>query len=308
MKLLSAIQAGAIEEGSSLGSLLLKLRLLASRLSSDVLADWVKYEIEGYPNGIEVPAYRKVGISYRGSFSGGFGQQINNAQIPSHIVRKHCGPQWVTHELRSSVSGIEHLIENSGGDNLVLGNSSDLILLLQGNVYPDYACNEVNGIISTSQLVEALYAVRGYILELTIKIADEVPESTEITIETMGKKMSDEDAKQIANITNQTIYGSYTSVSGVGDNASININNTSGSLGELVETLSSNGILKQDAEEIARIIASEGDEKKPKGLGKRAQKWLLENLQKAVDGTWDISIDVATTLITKAAEKYYGLS
>ena len=82
MSLLQEIQESVISEKADLGSILLKLRLLASRLGSDPLEQWVKYEAEGYPKNVEVPPYRIVGVMYKGCFSGPFNAQIQNAKIP----------------------------------------------------------------------------------------------------------------------------------------------------------------------------------------------------------------------------------
>ncbi|MGB1836786.1 hypothetical protein, partial [Marinobacter adhaerens] len=88
MSLLHQIQESVVQEGSDLGSVLLKLRLLASRLGSEVLEEWVKHESEGYPKDAELPEYRVVGVSYRGTFSGPFGAGIQNAQIPPYLIEK----------------------------------------------------------------------------------------------------------------------------------------------------------------------------------------------------------------------------
>jgi len=52
MSLLQQIQESVVNEKAGLGSILLKLRLLASRLGSDLLEEWVKHETEGYPKGL----------------------------------------------------------------------------------------------------------------------------------------------------------------------------------------------------------------------------------------------------------------
>ena len=80
--LLHEIQESVVQEGADLGSILLKLRFLASRLGSDVLEEWVKHESEGYPKDVEVPSYRIVGVSYKGTFSGPFGSGIQRPPTP----------------------------------------------------------------------------------------------------------------------------------------------------------------------------------------------------------------------------------
>jgi hypothetical protein len=67
MALLDDIQAAVLEEGSDLGPILLKVRLLAARLGSQPLADWVKHESEGYPADSPLPGYRIIPVSYIGS-------------------------------------------------------------------------------------------------------------------------------------------------------------------------------------------------------------------------------------------------
>jgi hypothetical protein len=63
MSLLHDIQAAVLQEGTDLGPILLKVRLLAARLGSQPLADWVKHESEGYPAEAAVPDYRIIPVS-----------------------------------------------------------------------------------------------------------------------------------------------------------------------------------------------------------------------------------------------------
>jgi len=73
MSLLQEIQAAVIQEDTEIGPILLKLRLLASRLGSAPLEEWVKHESEGYPGDSPLPDYRIIHVSYTGTFSGPFG-------------------------------------------------------------------------------------------------------------------------------------------------------------------------------------------------------------------------------------------
>lgn len=145
MSLLHEIQAAVLQEGSDLGPILLKLRLLAARIGSQPLAEWVRHESEGYARDAHLPDYRFIPVSYSASFSGPFGSGINNAPISPSIVKKIAGEHWVRYQMRESIAAVDDLLANAeaGGD---LGiNAADLILLFQGKVYPDYACNAVKG-------------------------------------------------------------------------------------------------------------------------------------------------------------------
>jgi hypothetical protein len=69
MALLHDIQSALLDEKVGVGSTLLKLRFLASKLGSDILEEWVKHEADGYPKDAEVPDYRITGVVYTGPLS-----------------------------------------------------------------------------------------------------------------------------------------------------------------------------------------------------------------------------------------------
>ena len=145
MSILREIQASLISEQPNLGSILLKLRLLAARLDSDILGNWVKHELSGYPDEIELPQYRIVGISFKGTFSGPFNSGIKNAPIPTAIVKKHAGEGWIKRRVREGIEAIDDLIKGSEESGSIGLDCSNLILLLQGKIYEDYACNAIHG-------------------------------------------------------------------------------------------------------------------------------------------------------------------
>ncbi|HSF95910.1 MAG TPA: hypothetical protein VLA52_12870 [Thermohalobaculum sp.] len=308
MSLLREIQASLMQEGSDLGPTLLKLRYLASRLGSDPLESWVKHEAEGYPNDVEVPEYRKLGVSYQGNFSGPFGSGIRNAPIPAALIEKFAGQHWVKYEMRQSVAAVDDLIAVGKGEGGTLQiNASNLILLLQGNVYEDYACNSVVGSISKASLVELQYAVRTRMLELTIQIEKSIPGSADLKLGPPEHRPTINDANKVSQITNQVIYGNYTNVTSTGDTAQITISIATGDRKALFDALVKGGIPDDDAAELVDIAATEGPENENEPFGTRAKGWLAKGMGKVADGTWKIGVSAATSLITEALLRYHGL-
>ncbi len=102
------------------------------------------------------------------------------------------------------------------------------------------------------------------------------------------------------------MHGNVTTISNTGDNASISINVAQGDCAALVKALIDAGIAKDDAAELAEIIASEKAESKEEPFGKKAKAWIAKNIGKALDGTWKVGIAVATKVLTEAALRYYG--
>jgi hypothetical protein len=305
LSLLREIQASLISDEPNLGSILLKLRLLAARLGSDILGDWVKHELSGYPADVELPEYRIVGVSFKGTFSGSFNSGIQNAPIPAALVEEHAGEEWTKHRIKEGVSAIDDLVKSAQESGTIGLDCSNLILILQGKIYEDYACNDIRGTISRSSLIQIQNEVKSRALELTIELEKSLPAAAEIVLE--PEKSEFIDKKKVSKIINQTIYGNYTEISNSGDGANIGVQTIQGNSEELEKTLEASGISEDSAKELAEIVQSEGPTSKDEPFGKKAKSWLLDNLKKTEDGTWKVGISVATDVIKKAVSGYYGL-
>lgn len=305
MSLLREIQASLISDEPNLGSVLLKLRLLAARLGSDILGDWVKHEMSGYPKGVELPEYRVVDVSFKGTFSGPFNSGINNAPIPTALVEKYAGEHWTNHRVREGIAAIDDLVRGAQESGSLGLDCSNLILLLQGKIYENYACNDIRGTISRSSLVQIQNEVKSRALELTIELEKAIPAAAEIVL---GPQSTDNiDEGQVSKIINQTIYGNYTEISNSGAGANIEVKAIQGNSEAFKKALEDSGISKDSAKELSEIVKSESPSSKDEPLGARAKQWLLSNLKKAEDGTWKVGISVATDVIKSAVKRYYGL-
>ncbi len=306
MGLLQEIQTSVLQEAADLGPTLLKLRLLAARIGSQPLAEWVRHESEGYPRDAELPAYRFVPVSYTATFSGPFGSGINNAPISPYLIEKFAGKHWVRHEMRESIAAVDDLLANSDkGGGLGL-DAADLILLLQGKVYSDYACNSVTGRISRSSLAAIRHAVRSRVLELTLELEKSVPEAAAVAV---GPPIlpSGPSAAAATQIAQQIIYGNFTSIAATGPGTTIQVAVTPNDARSLAQFLSQSGIDEQDARELATLASSEKPDSSAEPMGPKVRGWLVENLKKAASGTWKMGVTVATDLIKEALLKYYGL-
>lgn len=305
MSLLHDIQAAVLQDDSDLGPILLKLRLLAARLGSQPLAEWVKHESEGYPVGADLPDYRVIPVGYTASFSGPFGSGIRNAPISPYLIEKFAGKQWVRYEMQQSIAAVDDLLGSSEKGGSFHIDAANLILLLQGKVYADYACNEVTGTISRASLAEIRHSVRSRVLELTIELEKSIPEASMVEL---GKAnpSSNKNSAVATQIAQQIIYGNVTAIS-AGDGARINVAIGERDVDGFVQFLLQSGLPEADARQLGQIVASEEPESEAEPFGAKARKWLVDNLKKAADGTWKMGVAVATDVIKEAVLKYYGL-
>jgi len=307
MSLLQQIQESVVQEGSDLGSILLKLRLLASRLGSDILEEWVKHESEGYPKDTEVPSYRIVGVTYRGTFSGSFGSGINNAQIPPYLIEKHAGKSWTQYEVRESIAAVDEMVKtqkSSDGGSFGI-DASNLILLLQNKIYEGYACNDISGSISPTSFYEIQQTVRSRILELTLELEKSVPGAMHVAFgESAPNK---KETEQVQQISQQIIYGNVSTAVAGGAGANIAVGIIERDNNSLIEYLVAKGISESDASDLSKIMETEKPASSEEPFGEKAKSWIATNLKKAAEGTWNVGISVATKVLTEAALKYYGL-
>jgi hypothetical protein len=306
MSLLHDIQAAVLQDDADLGPILLKLRLFAARLGSQPLAEWVKHESEGYPADADLPEYRVLGVSYTANFSGPFGSGIQNAPISPYLIEKFAGKSWVRYEMRQSIAAVDDLLSSATKGGSLGINAANLILLLQGKVYADYACNSVSGTISRAALAELRHSVRSRVLELTIELEKSIPEASAVSLGP-AVAASNQNSAVATQIAQQIIYGNVTSISATGDGAHISVAVGERDVDSLVRFLVHGGLPELDARALGELVATEEPESAAEPFGAKARRWLVDNLKKAADGTWKVGVSVATDLVKESLLKYYGL-
>ena len=214
MSLFDQIQSSVSQEDTSLNTVLLQLRLLANHLDSEPMAQWVRAELEGYASD-DVPQYRVVTVEYMGTFFGPFGSGYQNAPIPSTLVEKIAGEHWTRHKLTQSISEIGQLAKSVQSGGHIQLRCSDLILLLQGKIYPGYNCNGVVGVVPSTKMVNILDIVRSKVLDLTFAMEKADPNVREVEVgnvhmpsDAVTTKMDDAFYQTVhgGNITNNIFY------------------------------------------------------------------------------------------------------
>src|SRR5437868_14569293 len=67
--------------------LLRRCQMLAARVGISELGDWVRYELNGYPEAAELPEYRILHGNAIGTLSGPFGSGMRNAPLPANNLQ-----------------------------------------------------------------------------------------------------------------------------------------------------------------------------------------------------------------------------
>jgi AbiTii len=307
MSLLAEIQSSLLDDKSAIGPILLKLRFLASRLGVPILEEWVKHEIEGYPDEAPVPEYREVGITYTGTFQN-MHQVVHDIPVSNILISKYAGRNWVTIGIRNSIAVVDDRIARKGEKGGMFAiNTGNLSLLLQGKIYgKDVAVVQIVGKFDISAFVTIQAAVRAKVLDLTLEIEKAVPAAADIVVGVKPAPLTPSEAEKVAQVAQNVFYGPVTQVSNSGTLRPIIINSVVGDTGQLIKALAGAGVSDVEAKELAKIVQAETPEGTDGPVGKGAKSWLASKMKAAAGVGGKIVTPVAIDLIEAAIKGYYG--
>ena len=305
MPLLHEIQAALLDVKLGVGSTLLKLRFLASKMDADILEEWVQHETEGYPPDARIPDYRIAQITYTGTFAD-MVKRINNVSIPSHSIKKFAGEEWLRFEIREALPVIDNQLENIGDDGYFAIDSSNLKLIPQDKIYKGMAIVEISNRIDTGAFTRIQQAVRAKALDFALKLEKQVPSASEISVGQTGGAITPTEQENVRHLTQQIFYGDVTNILAHSGSA-VTVNVIKGDTLSLAKALEEAGFPLGEAKELAEIASKEAPQDEMQPLGTNVQEWLKNKLKGSAVEAWGIGKSVAREAIVEALKQYYGL-
>ena len=300
MSLLLDIQDAAVDSKSDLASLLRRCKVLAARLASEPLADWLLWEANGYPDNIALPDYRVWGVLLRGHFSGYFGAGLRNATIPQVCLPAQLQKATAEFQCRHSVASIESLLADAKQQSLTFSRP-DLAVAIGSSLYADMNCVEAWGEFGTDRLVNVLNAVRNRILDFVLAISKEDPNAGET-----GSHLQKLEPRAVTQIFNTTVYGGANIV-GKAHNSALTVNVTANDRDSLFHQLRQHGVSEEDVDVLASAIEAEPKKPHDGRFGPRVAEWLASMVGKAATGVWEIGVGAAGNFLASALAQYYGV-
>lgn len=130
-----------------------RTKVLLQDLENDDLLNWVNYEIEGYPDEIEIPDYRVIGGKLYGSyFEGSLMNHIIHTHVPLPLgnLPDEIKKRLLNTEIRQGVEALKCMITESEKNGL-----PGLVNQISADFYPFIArANNNLGMIITEAVVE----------------------------------------------------------------------------------------------------------------------------------------------------------
>jgi len=300
MTLLEEIQNEAVNSSSDLGALLRKCKVLAARLNSKPLEDWLLWESNGYPEDIDVPDYRIWSLELKGHFSGPFGSGLRNAPIP-WVSLPPGAKEFQDYHCRQSIASIEQTVKDNEVYTLVVP-TGDLNVVLGMNVYKGQNCLQAWAEFGKGNLIELLNTVRNRILDFSLAIWKEQPNAGAPN-STVDTEIAQDKVEQIFNTT---VFGGAVNVISSSHDFQVTINIEANNIESLENFLREKGIQDQDIHELSDALKKDTPPTSKNQFGSHVSKWMGNMVKKASDGTWNIGIGIAGNLLAEAISKYYG--
>lgn len=302
MSLLRKIQDDCASGEVELSTILRHCRILASRLGSEGLEQWLHWESDGYPDENTPPNYRRLThVLVQGHFVGAFGAQMRNAEIPpEHIpvaIRSACTSQ----DFRQGIAVLEDTAEHQSGTlkSLIPVSAAQIF----EPVFLDMQCISAWKMIPGMTIPRILNTVRNRVLDFALNIEKEFPDAGED-----AAKHSTSDQSRFQQIFNTTVYGGAANIVGQASRSNIAATNVAtGDWNSLRDALKA---LEASAADIKDLKNALDHEKKPPGrdrFGPKVAGWIGKMATKSASGTWKIASGLALNILTRLISEYYGI-
>jgi len=169
MSLLRDIQADLATPGGDLTSVLLKCKILAARLGSDEFAQWIQWELNGYPDEQPVPDYRRLPSHCYANFLN-IAWRADNQHVPWQLLPEDMRDSVRYQDFRGSVAKIHAFVTDGARIH-----RPDVIRKVQGKMFPGMNCVAAWCEISGTEFDQLVSRVKNRILDFVLKIEAENP-------------------------------------------------------------------------------------------------------------------------------------
>ncbi|HDS1554866.1 hypothetical protein U4I37_04655 [Stenotrophomonas maltophilia] len=285
-------------EQCNLVNALIQARILASQIGQDQLNEWVGWELTGYPEGAELPPYRRVKLTPKANLFNGV-YRLNNQQLPTLALSEKQRERILVSSLRQSVVAIERWTS----EKVHAAYPPEFAALFRDVIDPTYEIVYLWGEPGVGAYDQVLVEIRSRLLGYVLDLQKTLPQGDD-TNEPEPSSMKDKRDSMF----HGAIFGPGATIQ-VGNSNIANVTNTviQGDMSTLLDHLRSSGVPEADLQLLPAAITADGDAPKAKGrLGSAVGGWVGGVLGKAAEGVWEIGVSAAGTLVAQALSSYYG--
>jgi len=297
-EIISALTAA---DKPNLSGALFKAKVLAHRLGEVDFANWVNFEISGYPDKESLPNYRLFDMSIRGTVSNGFQIWANVNLSPKNIPSEYKDKVTVC-RVSEGVGTIEGWISEGVSVSVPMPYYAYLTYgLTQGVVIQSAAAH-----FGAQALRSCLDTISNRLLDFVLKISDKLPASGNADLKEISKEVG------VAGIFKDTVlHGAIINVAYGSNSVAIQSGNTiqKNDIESLVAAMKELKVSESDIVELKSAVAADTNSTEiiDGRLGKKVQAWATGMLAKAGTTAWTTTVETAAKSIFPALLSYYGI-
>lgn len=286
------LQSLASDPNSNIEELLNKSLLVARKLKIKEFRKWCELELEGYEKNT-LPEYRK----FRGQL------KVFNPYhgFQTFIIPDDLDEVVTSISINLSVGEINNLLKQDGDsfENVISNQAKRQLMSLQGG----YDL-EPRVIFKRSQLLGITSKLRNIILNWSLQLEEDG------ILGNKGLKFSDKEKEAAMSVNHfniQNLQGVAGTISGGTINQNNQINIKEMDFDSLAKYLAANNIAFSDIQTLKEAIQHDSIPTESNKLGENVSGWIATMMGKAANGSWDIGIATAGTLLAQSIASFYGL-
>lgn len=302
MKLIGEIIEILSSDTGKLSDALIKTKVLLHKIGHKELVPWVNNELTGYPNRDSVPEYRVLPAEVLVNASNG-AYQVTSHHIPMGHLNKEHRMALETARMDQSLAVLENFTEKDSV-NLRAHIPMESYGLLGKGLSNNYRIESAWSEISHSSVLQILIQVRSRLLDFVLELNDQFP--SELDDEQVKERIGSVDTK---NLFNNAMFGNNTTILvGSSNTQSVSNVNLKGDFNALEKTLEKNGVSNLDITALKNAIDQDLSviNQDSREYGPAVKSWLKTMLSKAVETSWNIELNVASSLLATALNNFYG--
>jgi len=284
---------------------LIKTKVFLYSTGNKDLVEWVNNEINGYSDKNSVPEYRIVPSRILVDVNNG-ARRYTSLAIPLHHLSQAEYEDTLIARVKMSISQIEQMTFNAGeSGRFEQPIPTDLAYAFYGkSIDPSYEITKCFKEIQVHSFYGILTQVRSRLLDFLLEYSDKASEI-------MGEESEDEKLKKVdaAPLFTYAIYGDNNVINHGNSNIINSTKNiTENDFESLKKFLQLQGIEKEDIDTLKIAIDDDGPiASKNDSYGSAVSGWFSKMISKAADSSWGVGVAVASSTLTSAFKKYYGL-
>ena len=285
------LQSLASDPNSNIEELLNKSLLVARKLKIKEFRKWCELELEGYEKNT-LPEYRK----FRGQL------KVFNPYhgFQTFIIPDDLDEVVTSISINLSVGEINNLLKQDGDsfENVISNQAKRQLMSLQGG----YDL-EPRVIFKRSQLLGITSKLRNIILNWSLQLEED-------GILGKGLKFSDKEKEAAMSVNHfniQNLQGVAGTISGGTINQNNQMNIKEMDFDSLAKYLAANNVAFSDIQTLKEAIQHDPIPTESNKLGENVSGWIATMMGKAANGSWDIGIATAGTLLAQSIASFYGL-